>query len=229
MFENFGERVQMLFLQMVPFLMAIVIHEVAHAFVARRHGDHTAEKLGRLTLNPVPHIDPIGTLLFPAVNILTGIPILFGWAKPVPIDYNRLKPYRRGLFLVALAGPASNFLLGFLAALFLVAFSSLVPSSFYLYEPLRGMAFVAISINYALGLFNLVPLPPLDGSKMVESFLSYEATRQYEKLAAYSFFILLALLWSGALSVLAIPINFLSNLSIGIWAAIFGQLGLISM
>lgn len=219
------DRLQVLFLQMIPFLLAIVFHEVAHAFMAKRHGDNTAKDLGRLTLNPVPHIDPIGTLLFPAINMLTGLPILFGWAKPVPINYNRLKPFRRGLFLVSLAGPAANIILGLLCALLLVSLSAFMPADFYLYEPLRGMAYVGISINYALAIFNLIPLPPLDGSKMVESFLSYEATRKYERLQAYSFFILLALLWSGSLNILAVPINFMSNLSIAGWVTLFSTVG----
>lgn len=223
------ERLQLVFLQMIPFLMAIVFHEVAHAFVARRHGDDTAKNLGRLTLNPIPHLDPIGTILFPVINMLTGINLLFGWAKPVPINYNKLKPYRRGLFLVSLAGPASNVVLAMLSALFWVSFTAFVPHDFYLFEPLKGMSEVAISINYALAVFNLIPLPPLDGSKMVESFLSYEATRKYEKLQAYSFFILIGLLWSGGLNILAKPITYLSQFSIMLWLGIFGKLGLISL
>jgi Zn-dependent protease len=219
------ERLQLVMLNMIPFLMAIVFHEVAHAYVARRHGDNTAEKLGRLTLNPIPHIDPIGTLLFPMINMLTGIPLLFGWAKPVPIDYGRIKPYRRGLFLVSLAGPAANLTLGLIFALLLVIFMTFVPQTFYLYEPLGKMAFTAISINYALALFNLIPIPPLDGSKMVEAFLSYEATQKMEAFSRYSFFILLALLWSGALSFLAVPITYLSNISIAVWIELFTRLG----
>lgn len=218
-------RIQILFVQMIPFLAAIVFHEVAHAYVARRHGDTTAEDLGRLTLNPVPHIDPIGTLLFPAINMLTGIPILFGWAKPVPINYSRLRPFRSGLFFVAIAGPAANVILAVGSALCLVLFSLYIPTDFYLYDPLRAMAYAGISINYALAIFNLIPLPPLDGSKMVESFLSYNATRQYEKLQAYSFFILIALLWSGALNVLSTPITFMSNLSIAGWVTLFTKFG----
>lgn len=159
--------------------------------------------------------------------MLTGLNILFGWAKPVPIDYNRLRPFRRGLFLVSLAGPASNIILGILSALFLVSFSAFIPTSFYLYEPLRGMAFMAISINYALALFNLIPLPPLDGSKMVEAFLSYDAARKFERLQAFSFLILLALLWSGALNILATPIGYMSDMSVSVWVTLFVKFGLI--
>ena len=221
------ERVQLVFLQMVPFLMAIVFHEFGHAFVARKHGDNTAHDLGRLTLNPIPHIDPIGTLLFPIINMLTGMNIMFGWAKPVPINYGKLRPYRRGLRLVALAGPMANVLLALVCALFLVIFATFVPPTFYLYEPLREMSRAAISINFALAIFNLIPLPPLDGSKVVESFLSIEASRKFEDLHRYSFFILLGLLWSGALNVLSIPIIMMSNLSISIWVTLLGKIGIL--
>lgn len=225
MSESFAGRLQVMTLQMIPFLMAIVFHEVSHAFIAKRYGDNTAERLGRLTLNPTPHIDPIGTLLFPMVNMLTGIPILFGWAKPVPVAYNQLRPFRRGLFFVSLAGPAANILLALLASLFLVMFTLFVPKDFYLFDPIIGMSYAAISINYALALFNLIPLPPLDGSKMVEAFLSYESARKFESIQRYSFFILLGLLWSGVLNYLAIPIRILSELSISLWIGLFGNIG----
>lgn len=215
------ERVQMVFLQMIPFLMAIVFHEVAHGWVAKKHGDRTAQDLGRLTLNPVPHIDPIGTLLFPIINILTGINFLFGWAKPVPVNFNALRPYRRGLFLVALAGPAANVILALLLALVLVLMAMYMPPDFYLYEPLKGMTQVGIQINFALAVFNLIPLPPLDGAKMVESFLNFNTARKFESLQAYSFFILLGLLWSGALNVLAYPIIYLYNASVALWVFVF--------
>lgn len=211
---------------MIPFLMAIVFHEVGHAFVAKRHGDKTAEDLGRLTLNPIPHLDPIGTILFPMINMLTGIPFMFGWAKPVPINYNRLKPYRRGLFLVSLAGPATNIVLAFLAALALVTMVSFLPHDFYLFEPLTQMSQVAIMINLALAMFNLIPLPPLDGSRMVESFLNFEQARKFEKMQTYSFFILMALLWSGGLDfILRRPVSMLAELFINFWGILFVKLG----
>lgn len=215
------ERVHLVFLQLIPFLAAIVFHEVAHGFVARRHGDRTAEEMGRLTLNPIPHIDPIGTILFPVLNMVTGMNIMFGWARPVPINYNRLKPYRSGLFLTALAGPMANVIFAVFSAFFLVLFAAYCPSDFYLYEPLTGMALVAIQINYALAIFNLIPLPPLDGSKMVESFLSFDNARKFERLSMYSLFILIGLLWTGALNVLSYPILLLSNGSIALWRTMF--------
>lgn len=216
------ERVQMLFLQMIPFLLAIVFHEYGHAIVARKHGDKTAEQMGRLTLNPIPHIDPIGTILFPAINILTGFNFLFGWAKPVPINFNALKPHRRGLFLTAIAGPFANVLLAQVMAIFLVLFGTYSSSEFYLYVPLTGMAMIGIQINFALCVFNLLPLPPLDGSKIVESMLSYNQVQKFEKLQSFSFFILLGLLWTGVLNFLAYPVIGLSNASIGLWRTVFG-------
>lgn len=218
---DFIHRVQYAMLQMPPFLFAIVFHEFGHAFVARRHGDHTAEQLGRLTLNPIPHLDPIGTILFPLINMLTGISFLFGWAKPVPINYNKLRPYRSGLFWTAFAGPGTNIILGLLSALVFILMIRFVPSDFYLYVPLIEMSKSAIYINYALAIFNLIPLPPLDGSKMLESFLSFEATRKFEQIQRYSFFILLGLLWTGALSIVLWPVEHMAMWSVDLWRVIF--------
>ena len=219
---SFAERIQVLCIQFVPFMMAVVFHEFAHGYMADKWGDQTAKKNGRLTLNPIPHIDIFGTLLFPMINMLTGMNILFGWAKPVPINPNRFRKYRPGLFWVSLAGPTMNFLLAIASAFVFCALQAWVPHSFYLHEPLSGMAFVSVTLNYALGIFNLIPLPPLDGSKIVESFLSYEATRKYEALSQYSFFILMALLLSGVLSILRYPIQFCSGLTLGLVSQLFG-------
>ena len=218
---SFDERFQQMLLSMVPFLLAIVFHEVGHAVVAKKFGDTTAEDMGRLTLNPIPHIDPIGTILFPMLNMLSGINILFGWAKPVPINFNKLKPYRKGLFLTALGGPGANVILAFILGLFVVLFTQYVSQDFYLFKPLVIMAKIGIQINYALCVFNLIPLPPLDGSKMVEAFLSYNATKQYEKIQSYSFLILMALLWTGALNILYYPVVYLSALSEDVWVKLF--------
>ncbi len=211
------DRLRMALIQMIPFIGAIVFHEVGHAYIAKRHGDNTAKDLGRLTLNPIPHIDPVGTLLFPMLNMITGIPLMFGWAKPVPINYQKLKPYRRGLFLVSVAGPAANVILAFAAAFAFVAIALFAPHDFYLYEPLHGMCAAAIQINFMLALFNLIPLPPLDGSRMIEAFMTVEQSKQFEKLQSFSFIILLALFWTGALSFLTGPINRLSDLFVQFW------------
>ncbi len=219
---SLGERLQMLSIQLVPFIMAVVFHEYAHGIVAYRWGDPTAKNQGRLTLNPIPHLDPLGTVIFPIVNMLTGINFLFGWAKPVPINPSLFKKYRPGLFWVALAGPGMNFLLAFLSAGVFCAFESWVPKTFYLYEPLVRMSIVSVSLNYALGIFNLIPLPPLDGSKMIESILPLKAAKKYESLAQYSFFILMGLLFTGALSFLSYPIHFCSEMTLILVSHLFG-------
>jgi Zn-dependent protease len=219
---SLAENIQMVSIQFVPFVMAVVFHEFAHGFVAARFGDTTARDQGRLTLNPIPHIDPVGTILFPLINMLTGMNILFGWAKPVPINPARFRKYRPGLFWVSFAGPGMNFILAFLSALVFCALLRWMPHEFFLFEPLVGMTRVGITLNFALGIFNLMPLPPMDGSKMIQSFLSYEATRKYEMVARYSFWILMALLISGALRVLSYPIQFLSNLTLWVASLIIG-------
>ncbi len=211
----------MLSIQLVPFIMAVVFHEYAHGYVAKTWGDTTAKDAGRLTLNPIPHMDLMGTVVFPVIMMLSGINILFGWAKPVPINPTRFKKYRHGLFWVSLAGPGMNFLLAVLSAAVFCGIRLWVPQTFYLYEPLIGMAYVSVSLNYALGIFNLIPLPPLDGSKMVESFLSYQATRKYESISRFSLLILLGLMFTGAFSVIAYPITYCSDLTLSLMAYLF--------
>lgn len=218
---SFQDRLQLFLIQIVPFIMAVVFHEFAHGWMANRWGDPTAKASGRLTLNPLPHLDILGTLIFPAINMISGINLLIGWAKPVPINPNRFTQYRKGLFWVSLAGPGMNFLLAIASTFIFCILHAWVPRNFYLHEPFINMAYVSISLNYFLGVFNLVPLPPLDGSKVVESFLSYEATRKYEALAQYSFYILMALLLTGALSVLSVPVRFLTDFSIRWIGALF--------
>lgn len=219
---SFTERIQALSIQLVPFIMAVVFHEFAHGYMAHRWGDPTAKDQGRLTLNPIPHMDPIGTLLFPVINMLTGMNLLFGWARPVPIDPRRFKKIRHGLFWVSLAGPGMNFFLAVLSAAAFCAIVLWVPHDFYLFEPLAIMSKVSVTLNFALGIFNLIPLPPLDGSKIIESFLPYRLAQKYETLAQYSFFILLALLMSGAFSVLDYPIRLSSGLTLYGMAKLFG-------
>lgn len=218
---EFTERLQMLSVQLVPFIMAVVFHEFAHGLVAKRWGDPTADEAGRLTLNPVPHLDPIGTVLFPMINMLSGIPLLIGWARPVPIDPSRFRKYRPGLFWVSFAGPGMNFLLAVVSAALFCAIRLWVSPEFYLYEPFLAMAYISVSLNFALGIFNLIPLPPLDGSKMVGSFLPMDVARKYESLARYSFFILMALLLTGSFAVLHAPIRFASDMTLGLMAHLF--------
>ncbi len=220
--DGLQEGIQRLGYQFVPFLLAVVGHEFGHGLMAYYWGDHTAKENGRLTLNPIPHLDMIGTILFPLINMLSGINILIGWAKPVPIDPRRFRKYRPGLFCVAIAGPLANFIMAFLCALSLCLMIRFAASDFVFYKEFSAMLEMGIYLNFGLGIFNLIPLPPLDGSKIVESFLNYTQMQQYEKLGQYSFFILLALMFTGVLKYLSPPIIFLSNLTLKFAAAIVG-------
>lgn len=210
--SSLQSRVQMMMLQIVPFFMAVVFHEFGHGWMAKRFGDRTATDAGRLTLNPLAHIDPIGTIAIPVLNMITGIPLLFGWAKPVPINPSRFTNYRSGLLWVSLAGPIANVIMAFVCAFGFALLNRYLPESFGLSEPIVSMSIIAVQINFGLALFNLIPIPPLDGGKVLESFLSYNATQKLRVVEGYSFFILVGLLWSGALSFLSGPIIILSKL-----------------
>lgn len=223
--ENLSS-LQKLSVYFVPFFMAVVFHEFAHGWIASKYGDSTAKDQGRLTLNPIPHVDILGTLILPIIMMLSGASVLFGWAKPVPINPSRFRNYRSGLFWVSFAGPLMNFFLAFISALSFCAVIAFIPEGHFLSEPLQWMTSISVYLNYGIGLFNLLPLPPLDGSKMIQSFLSYNATQKYEQLSQYSFFILLALIMTNALSFLMIPIQFLGHFTLGLAAAIFGLGGI---
>ena len=148
-------------------LLAITFHEAAHAFVANACGDDTAKSLGRVSLNPIPHIDPIGTILLPAFLYLIHAPFLFGWAKPVPVDWSKLRHLRRDMMLVAAAGPGANFLLAAVSSglLFAAYRAALTPG--WLVQALS----ISVAFNLLLGVFNLLPIPPLDGSKVLAGLL----------------------------------------------------------
>lgn len=211
---DFASNMQRLSIMIVPFLVAVIFHEVAHGFIAYRWGDSTARDQGRITFNPVPHIDPLGTLILPILMMFTGSGMLFGWARPVPINPARFRKYRAGLFWVSLAGPAMNFLIAAVSGLAFAATLKFASPEFYLFEPLIEMTKVSVMLNFSLGIFNLLPLPPLDGSKIIESFLPYNAMKAYESIAQYSFWILLALIMTGALSILSGPIQFLTRFTL---------------
>lgn len=172
-------------------LFSVIVHEVMHGIAALRFGDRTAEKAGRLTLNPIPHIDPIGTILLPGLLILSGSPILFGWAKPVPVNPLNFSNIRKGEFVVAAAGVLSNFGLAIISAL-LYHFLNALPDTSIL---LLGSLKYAVLINLILGVFNLFPIPPLDGSRILLSQLPYKYAREFEKLERYGIFILLFLMF----------------------------------
>ena len=208
------QSIQTLAVQFPPFILAVVAHEFGHGFMAYRWGDPTAKDQGRMTLNPIPHVDVLGTIILPIMMMASGVHLLFGWAKPVPIDPSRFRRYRPGLFWVSLAGPLANCAIALVSSIFFSSILLWMPRTFYLYEPLITMCVASVTINYALAIFNLLPLPPLDGSKIIQSGLSLRATLKYEQLARYSFFILVALMMTGSLSFLSRPILFLSDITL---------------
>jgi len=179
---------------LVPLVIAIVFHEVAHGMVARRLGDPTAARKGRLTLNPIRHIDPFGTVILPLLLAVSHAPI-FGWAKPVPINYRRLRNPRRDMVLVALAGPGMNLLLALIGAAILsatVAASGGAESGAPAFVAANALNFVLI--NIFLAVFNLLPVPPFDGGHVVEGLLPRSLARSYRKVGRYSLLVLVVLL-----------------------------------
>src|SRR5271169_3333216 len=176
------------FFEIIVLLFAICVHESAHAWMANRLGDPTAKMLGRISLNPIVHIDPFGTIIMPLLLILVGFPP-FGWAKPTPVDTRNFKNLMRDDILTAIAGPISNFLTAFLSviALAIVLHGSArgIGSNFRgadVATPLAKLFEFAILINVVLAVFNLIPLPPLDGSHVIRHFLSYNALRTYDRI-----------------------------------------------
>lgn len=176
----------------VPALLAITLHEAAHGYVARWHGDDTAWQLGRVTLNPLKHIDPVGTILLPAVLLLTHAPFLFGYAKPVPVQFNRLRNPRRDMVRVAAAGPAMNLLMAIIAALLLHGLGLLPPiAAHWALDNLVN----AIELNVVLALFNLIPLPPLDGGRVAVGLLPDALALPLARLERYGVAILIGVLF----------------------------------
>jgi len=218
--EDFAAVIQRISIIMPTLLVALVVHEYAHAWMAKRFGDSTADWSGRLTLNPTVHMDLFGTILFPIICLVFNSGFFFAWAKPVPINPSRFRNYRKGLFWVSSAGVIINFFLGFIAAFLLILFIQYVPSSFGLYSAFKEMLHYFIMINFVLAIFNLIPIPPLDGSNIVLSFLSHAASQKYMMIQAYSFYILLFLMFSGALRVISYPIYALSNFAIFLAASV---------
>ncbi|MDD5147460.1 MAG: site-2 protease family protein [Candidatus Daviesbacteria bacterium] len=178
-------------LSIIILLFSVIIHEVMHGLVALKFGDHTAERAGRLTLNPLPHIDLFGTILLPGLLILTGSPILFGWAKPVPVNPLNFSNLKRGEFFVSAAGILANFGLAIAAALIYHLLNAL-PQTF---PAMIGVLLrFTVTINLVLGIFNLFPVPPLDGSRILMSQLPYKLARSYARIEPYGILILLILM-----------------------------------
>jgi Zn-dependent protease len=174
-------------------IVALTIHEAAHAWTAERLGDPTARMLGRVSLNPLVHIDPIGTILLPLIAVMTGFPIL-GWAKPVPVNVSRLRHHRRDFMIVAAAGPISNFLQALVIA---VVFRALYPTNAS--DLLPAILKLGVTINLSLTFFNLIPIPPLDGGNVLAGLVPEGAARFLDQLRQFGFILLYGLMFSGIL------------------------------
>jgi Zn-dependent protease len=188
-------------------LIALTIHEAAHAWSADKLGDPTARMLGRVSLNPIVHIDPIGTLLLPLLAAYSGLPII-GWAKPVPVNTSRLGNPRRDFMIVAAAGPISNLLQALVAAILLQAITPAGETIYSLVASGSLAAFVlasAVRINVFLAVFNLIPVPPLDGGNVLAGMLPAAGARVFDGMRPYGFIILYALMFTGTLSALIVP------------------------
>lgn len=189
----------------LPVLLAITLHEWGHAWASNKLGDPTARMLGRVSLNPIRHIDPVGTILVPLMLLMIG-GFVFGWAKPVPVDGRNLAEPRRDHALIAIAGPLANVAMAFgWVVVHLIAVKLIADGQTWLGAPLRLMARAGIVINVALCVLNLLPLPPLDGSALVAWALPEQMANTYERLAPYGMFILLGLVASGLLGTIIDP------------------------
>ncbi len=202
--------IQQLAVFVLPLIFAITVHEAAHGWVADKLGDHTARSMGRVTINPIPHIDPVGTVLVPlalyAMTTLSGGGgLIFGWAKPVPINPRNFKNYRRDTALTAVAGPASNLVMLILWALLLRGSQDMGQSAAWVSEPLSHMAVGGILINSILMVLNLLPILPLDGGRVLASLLPPKLSFSYAKLEPWGLFILIGLMVSGLLWPLMSP------------------------
>jgi Zn-dependent protease len=216
-------------IQFAVLLFSLSIHEASHAWMADRRGDNTARYLGRVTLNPLAHIDPIGTVLFPLLQFFTNLPLI-GWAKPVPMNPAHLKNPQKDQIYISLAGPASNFLAGTVALFLLLIAKHLnseanlsinymaatmqIPGGQSILIPILGMLFFLVIINYALAIFNVIPIPPLDGHWILYGLLPAKAATALARFGTYGFFLLYALMFMGIFQFIFIPINIIRGLLI---------------
>ena len=204
-------------LYIVPVLFAVIAHEVAHGWVAGKLGDPTARLLGRITLNPLPHIDPIGTIILPLLLYLTRSPFLFGWAKPVPVNFANLRGGRKDMAMVALSGPLTNLILAVISSIIfhLTYFSLLGPSGIsqfwhdWMNEPVREMSFISVRFNLVLMVINLLPILPLDGGRIVAGLAPAHIAIAMERMERYGMLIVLLLIASGIWSYIVSPVVYL--------------------
>ena len=210
---DISSTIRMIALSIVPFLFAITIHEFMHGYAAYKLGDNTAKNAGRLTLNPMAHIDPIGLL----VLVITR---MIGWAKPVPVNYYNIR-HKYGVAIVSAAGPLANLATAFLSALlfklFIVYIAGNIPEN--IAQPLEAMIFYSILINVSLFIFNLLPIMPMDGARIIWNFLPREQAEKYEATEKYYFIIILVLIVPGVLSYIITPIR---NVIFSAFSIIFG-------
>lgn len=197
--------VQKIIIWAIPVLFAITVHEVAHGWVALKLGDRTAQMMGRLTLNPLKHIDPVGTILVPGILLLLG-GFVFGWAKPVPISYQNLNKPKTDMAWVALAGPMANLVMACIWAAVAKLGLSLLQADIAIGEPMLYMGIAGVLINAILMMLNLLPLPPLDGGRILVSLLPGPLAWKVNQVEPYGFFILLALLYFGILGLILWPL-----------------------
>ncbi|MFQ5896246.1 MAG: site-2 protease family protein [Nitrospinota bacterium] len=196
------EVLRSLIVAMQPMLLAITLHEVAHAWVAERLGDPTARWLGRITLNPLKHLDPLGVAVF-VFSMMQGFGI--GWAKPVPVNPGHFRHPRRGMMWVALAGPAMNFLLALASFILLHQLLRAGLAGGALGRPVGLMLWWSVRLNLVLMVFNLIPIPPLDGGRIVDGLLPGPLSYHYGRIEPYGFFIVIALLFVGVLGIILRP------------------------
>lgn len=197
---------QLVSVLIIPVLFAIVLHEVAHGWIAKLLGDPTADRLGRLTLNPIKHIDPIGTVLVPGLLILSGTGFVFGWARPVPVTWENLRHPKRDMALVALAGPGANLIMALVWALIAMLGGALPADYSWVGEPLIFMGLGGVLANVLLMVFNLLPLPPLDGGRVAVGLLPGPWAWRLSRVEPYGFFILLGLMLLGVLGTVVWPV-----------------------
>lgn len=224
---NIAYYIKSISISAIPILLAIILHEIAHGWVANKLGDPTAKLKGRLTLNPLPHIDLFGTVILPTILLITRAGILFGWAKPVPVNPYNLKDPKKDMMWVAAAGPIVNFILAIASAVLLRILNSLNPGLLFLsspltrkfsfgssiLQPLALMCIVSIQINIVLGVFNLIPIPPADGGRIMVGILPTKQAEAYSKIEPMGLILLFAvILFESRVGILTKIFSFLTRL-----------------